>query len=149
MVKIEDLKKLRDLTGISIEACRQALQSAEDNIEKALEFLKARGESVAEKKSGRATNQGRIEAYIHGNGKIGVLVKLLSETDFVARNELFVELAHDIALHIAASNPGSVDELLVQPFVKDQDITVGDLIKNYIAKLGENIKVGEFCRLSL
>lgn len=149
MVKIEDIKELRNLTGVSLEACRQALEETEGGIAGAIEILKSRGESLAAKKSGRETNQGLIVSYIHLNGKIGVLVKLLSETDFVAQNELFGKLAHDLAMHIAATDPQNIEELLKEPFVKDESLLVDDLIKSYVSRLGENIRVGEFCRFSI
>lgn len=146
---INDIKKIREITGISVEAVRNALESAGGKIEEALEMLKKRGVEVAAKKSERETGQGLIFSYIHSNGRIGVLLKLLCETDFVARNEQFQELGHELAMHIAASNPQGVEELLTQPYVRDQDITVDVLVKNYIAKLGENIRISEFCRFSI
>lgn len=146
---INDIKKIREITGISVEAVRNALESAGGKIEEALEMLKKRGVEVAAKKSERETGQGLIFSYIHSNGRIGVLLKLLCETDFVARNEQFQELGHELAMHIAASNPQGVEELLTQPYVRDQDLTVDVLVKNYIAKLGENIRISEFCRFSI
>jgi elongation factor Ts len=149
MVKIDDLKKIRELTGVSIDAIKKALEEADGVIERALELLKKRGMAIAAKKSERNTNQGIIASYVHANEKIGVMVKLLCETDFVARNDEFQKLGHELAMHIAAMNPENVEKLMAQPYVRDQDITINDLIKNYIAKLGENIRVGEFSRLEI
>lgn len=148
-LNINDIKKIREITGISVEAVRQALESAGGKIEEAMEMLKKRGIEVAAKKSERETGQGLIFSYIHSNGKIGVLLKLLCETDFVARNEQFQQLGHELAMHIAAMNSQSIEELLAQPYVRDQDLTIDALVKNYIAKLGENIRVSEFCRFEI
>ena len=146
---ISDIKKIREITGISVEAVREALENAGGKIESALEILKKRGITIAAKKLERATGEGLIFSYIHSNGKIGVLLKLLCETDFVARNEQFKKLGHELVLHIAAMNPENTEELLTQPYVRDQNITVDALVKNYIAKLGENIRISEFCHFSL
>ena len=143
------IKELRDKTQMSIKEIRKALEEAGDDVGKALEFLKKQGAKIAEKRAEREAKQGVIEAYIHGNGKIGALIDLRSETDFVARNEQFRQLAHDIAMQVASMDPKDVDELMSQPFVKNQDLTVDELIKEYIGKLGEKIKVERFIRFSL
>lgn len=145
----ELVKELRDSTGLSFNEIKKALDESGGDRAKALEALKARGATVAEKKSQRTTGQGMVEAYIHSNKKVGVLVELLCETDFVVRNPLFGELAHEIAMHIAAMDTQNTDELLTQPYIRDQAITINQLITQYIAKLGENIRVGKFCRLQL
>lgn len=149
MININDIKKVREITGISVEAVREALENAGGKIEHALEMLKKRGIEVAAKKSERETGEGLIFSYIHSNGKIGVLLKLLCETDFVAQNEQFKELGHELAMHIAAMNPKNIEELLSQPYVRNQDITTDTFMKNYIAKLGENIRISEFCRFEI
>ncbi len=149
MAKIDDLKKIRDMTGVSIGAIRQALEEAEGEVAKALELLKDRGDMAAAKKANRPTGEGIISYYIHANGKVGVLVKLFCETDFVARTEEFKELGHELALQIAAMNPINIEDLLSQASIRDQDMTIDALIKDYIAKLGENIKIGEFCRFEI
>ncbi len=146
---IELIKELRDATGFSFNEIKKALQAAGGDKVRAAAILKARGAVVAEKKSSRATGEGTIEAYVHATKKIGAMVELLCETDFVARNPMFVELAHELAMHIAAMDPESVSELLKQPYIKDQDITVEELIRQYIAKIGENIKVGKFARFQI
>jgi elongation factor Ts len=113
-------------------------------MEKAMDILKAHGVFVAEKKSYRVVKEGIIDAYIHTTKKIGAMVELFCETDFVARNIEFQKLAHELAMQIAATKPGTVDDLLIQPFIKDENMTIKDLINQYIAKLGENIQIGRF-----
>jgi len=146
---IEIIKELRDITGLSFREIKEALEEASGDKVRALEVLKAHGVALAQKKSARPTQEGIVEAYIHATAKIGALVEVLCETDFVARNPLFIKLAHELAMQIAAMNPADIEQLLEQPYIKDEDITVRDLITQYIAKLGENIKVGRFCRLQL
>ena len=145
----ELVKELRDSTGLSFNEIKKALDEAGGDKARAMEVLKAHGVKIAEKKALRATGQGIVEAYIHSNKKVGILVEVLCETDFVARNLLFVELAHEIAMHIAAMDPQDGRELLSQPYIRDQDMTIGQFVTQYIAKLGENIKIGKFCRLQL
>ncbi len=149
MAKIDDLKKIRNMTGASVDAIRKALEEADGEIERALKLLKDRGAMVAAKKASRQTGEGIISYYVHANSKVGVLVKLLCETDFVARTEQFKELGHELAMHIAAMDPISINDLLSQTYIRDQDMTIDALIKDYIAKLGENIKIGEFCRFEI
>ncbi|HAJ44467.1 MAG: Elongation factor Ts [Candidatus Azambacteria bacterium GW2011_GWE1_42_9] len=149
MAKIEDLKKIRTITGASIDAIREALEEAGGEVERALGLLKARGATVAAKKADRQTNDGSVFHYIHANHKIGVLVELFCETDFVARTEQFQELGHELAMHIAAMNPAGVEELLAQQYVRDSSQTIDELIKSGVAKFGENIQVGKFCRFEI
>lgn len=149
MIKINDLKKIRELTGVSIDAIKKALEEADGVIERALELLKKRGIAVAAKKAERRTSEGIVASYVHTNGKIGVMVELLCETDFVAKNAEFQRLGHELAMHIAATNPEDTEELMGQLYVRDQDITIDGLIKSYIAKLGENIRIGEFVRFEI
>lgn len=146
---VELIKQLRESTGLPFNEIKRALNEAGGDKSRALEILKAHGAQVAEKKSARATGQGIVEAYIHATKKIGAVVELLCETDFVARNPMFVELAHEIAMQVASMDPETVADLLKQPFIKDQDVTVAELINQYVAKLGENIKVGKFVRLEI
>jgi len=193
-MNLEQVKELRNLTGASIMDCRNALEEAKGDLNKAQEILKKKGAAIAEKKEARETKAGLIESYIHANGKIGVLIDLRCETDFVAKNPLFKELAHDLALQVAAMSPIYVSEadipedllnkekeaylaefknsnkpekivnqiidgklqkwyqevcLIHQPFIKDQDQKVGELIKEYIAKIGENIKIQRFIRFEI
>ncbi len=130
-------------------ACKSALKEAGGDIDKALNFLAERGLKIAEEKSERLTKAGIIEAYIHPTKQIGVLLELRSETDFVAKNQDFQVLARDIAMHIAASSPQDIPELLIQPYVKNPEITVGDYIKEAIQKFGENIEISRFNRFNI
>ena len=149
MVNIDTLKKLRLETGISIAECRKALEETDGNYNKAIDWLKKQGIEKAEKKSDRATSQGLIESYIHQNGKVGSIAVVLCETDFVARTEDFKHLAHEIAMQIAAMNPKDVDTLLKQEYIRDSSVTMESLIKQTVAKLGENIVVKEFKRFEI
>lgn len=148
-MSIDAIKELRELTGLSFNEIRKALEECNGDKNKALDYLRERGATIAKKKSSRATGEGIIESYIHPNKKVGVLLELLCETDFVARNPLFIELAHDCTMHVAAMNPASLSELLSQPFIKDASKTVNQLITELIAKLGENIKISRFERFSI
>ena len=149
MSDIEIVKELRETTGLSFKEIQKAVAEAGGDKARAVEILKAHGATVADKKASRKTGEGLVESYIHGTKKVGVLVELLCETDFVARNPLFSELAHELAMHIAAMDPRDNEELLAQAYVKDQDITIKDLITQYIAKLGENMKVERFVRFQI
>ncbi len=146
---IELIKELRDTTGLSFKEIREALEEAGGDKARAIEVLKAHGAALARKKASRETQEGVIDAYIHATKKVGALVELLCETDFVARNLLFAELSHELVMHIAAMDPRDVEELLKQPYIKDEDISIQDLITQYVAKLGENIKVGRFIRFEI
>jgi len=148
MITAKQIKKLRELTEVSVMACKKALEQAEGDIEKAISILRKRGAEIAKKKAERTTGAGVIEAYVHNN-QLGVLVEVRSETDFVARNEEFRTFAHNIAMHIAASNPTDVKELLGQAYIKDPEITIEDYLKQMIQKFGENIKIIRFFRCSL
>lgn len=143
------LKKLREETSASVSDCRRALEESNGSYEKALEWLKKRASEKAEKKADRETGEGLVEPYIHQNGKIGVLVEILCETDFVARTDDFKKLAHEVAMQIAAMNPKDVEDLLTQPFIKDPGMTIQELVKQTIGKLGENITVKKFARLEI
>ena len=145
---VSDIQKLRECTGAGVMDCKRALEASGGDFEGARAYIAAQGLAKAEKKSERKTGAGMLEAYIHG-GRIGVLLELRCETDFVARGDLFKALAHDIALHISAMDPADVPALLMQSFVRDEAITVGDLVKNVIAKTGENVRVERFTRYAL
>lgn len=149
MTLIEQIKQLRQKTNISIMECKKALEKTDGDEKKALKILEKSGQKKVMKKLGRETEQGLIEAYIHNNSKIGAILELSCETDFVAKNSQFKELAHDLTMHIAALNPKDLKELLKQPFIKDEQKTVEDLINQTIAKLGENIKIRKFVRLEI
>lgn len=147
-VSVDGIKKLRGETGAGVADCREALEEADGNLEKAREVLKKKGLDKAASKGERAVKSGVVEVYSHG-GKVGVLVELLCETDFVAKTENFKTLAHELALQIASMKPESVGELLEQEYIRDASQKIDDLIKAMIAKLGENIQVGRFERVAL
>ncbi|MDF1498398.1 MAG: translation elongation factor Ts [Patescibacteria group bacterium] len=194
MITAQEVKNLRDRTGASMMQCKKALEESSGDIDGAIKILQKSGSKVADKKCGRGTGEGYIGSYIHSNGKVGVLIEVNCETDFVAKNEEFKELAHDLAMHVAAANPKYVDRreidpeeiktkkeelieevkkenkpeniaekivegkvkkhfdeicLLNQPFVKNPDLTVEQLITEKIAKLGENIKINRFVRFEI
>ena len=149
MINAELVRQLREKTGASIMDCKKALEDASGDELKATETLKEKDKLIAMEKSERIANQGIVEAYIHANSKIGVLLELKCETDFVARNEEFKDLAHEIAMHIAGMDSKDVETLLTEPFIKNPSITVKDLIETKIGKLGENIKIGRFIRFEL
>lgn len=143
------VKHLRLLTGASVMLCKKALEETGGDTEKALAFLKKSSQALAAKKNDRAIGAGVVDAYIHGGGKVGVLLELRCETDFVARNAEFKTLAHDLALHIAGMDPEDVKLLLAQPYVKDQSTMVEELVKRAIAKFGERIEVARFVRYEI
>jgi len=192
MISTEQVKELRDKTGVSIMQCQKALTEAEGDMKKAEIILQRQGRSIAEKKSDRDLGSGIIQSYIHSNGLIGAMIDLACETDFVAKNEEFKNLAYDIAMQITASNPsyikkedipeqdkkeavevlekevgdkpielkakileGKIDSffsekiLLEQLFIKDQDVTIKQLIESAIQKFGEKIEVRKFARFSI
>ena len=159
-----DIKALRELTGAGIMDSKRALEEAGGDIKRAQDILREKGIASAAKKSDRETEQGIIESYIHSGGRIGAMIEANCETDFVARTEDFKALAHDIAMQVAAMNPRFIDEseipdgddvnpqescLLQQPFIKDPGMTIDELIKELIGKLGENIRIRRFSRFSL
>lgn len=143
------LKQLRGETQVSIADCRKALEESGGDYQKALEWLRKHGMEKAEKKAERQTSEGIIESYIHQNGRVGSLIELQCETDFVARTSEFKNLAHELAMQVTAMNPKDVKSLLKQEYIRDNSKTVSDLIKETIAKLGENIVVGNFQRFEL
>ncbi len=166
-VSLEAIKMFREKTGASVGDIRSALEAAGGDEAKAMAVLRQKGEAAAEKRAGRATGQGRVEAYIHHNGRLGALVEVNCETDFVARTEDFIRFCRDLAMHVAAMQPRylkpedvPVSErltpeelkaacLLEQPFVKDQGTTIQDLLKGLIAKTGENIVIRRFIKFGL
>ncbi len=148
LVKLDDLKKLREETRAGVSDCRQALEDAAGDLAKARKLIMERGLEKAAKKHGRQTPQGIIESYVHA-GRVGVLVELRCETDFVARTDDFKTLAHEIALQVASMNPKNVEELLKSPYIRDASITINALVKQTVAKLGENITIAKFRRIAL
>lgn len=148
-IDLKTLKKLRDETAASIADCRVALDESNGDYSKALEWLKKRALAKAEKKAGRETVEGVIEPYIHGGGKVGVLVELLCETDFVAKTDEFHQLAREVAMQVAAMNPENVEDLLKQAYIRDGSQTIEQLVKSAIGKMGENITVKRFVRFEI
>ncbi|MGE0267736.1 MAG: translation elongation factor Ts [Candidatus Omnitrophota bacterium] len=167
-ITAEDIKELREMTSCGVMECKKALEETNGNLEKAKEVLKKRGLELAAKKGSRLASEGRIETYIHAGAKIGVIVEVNCETDFVAKNADFMAFTRDLAMHIAALNPKYVrredipqnilDEqkdqaayikesvLLEQPFVKDPKTSIQEKVNSLIASIGENIFVRRFIR---
>jgi elongation factor Ts len=145
-VTAEMVQKLRDITSAGVMDCRKALIEADGNIDAAVKIIHEKGLAKVEKRADRETGAGLVQSYVH-NERIGVLLRLSAETDFVVRSEPFRALAHDLAMHIAAAAPKDVEELLAQPYVKDESRTVKDVVGEVIAKVGENVTVGEFYRV--
>ena len=149
------IKELRELTGAGIMDCKQALEETKGNINEAAEILRKKGIASAAKRASRTAGQGVIESYIHSGNKIGAMIEINCETDFVARTEEFKGLAHDIAMQIAAMNPdnetedNSLDSLLSQEFIKDPSKTIGELVTEETAKTGEHIEVKRFIRFAI
>ncbi len=193
-ITTEDIKSLREKTGVSVIQCKKALEEADGDMEKALLILKKKSAEIVEKKSDRELGGGVVQSYIHGNKKIGCMIELLCETDFVANNEEFQALAYDIAMHVTAMRPefltandiseenkiqvenlckeevagldkpeeikskileGKIQDyfksrtLIDQPFVKNPDMTIKDLINEAVQKFGEKIEIGRFACYSL
>jgi elongation factor Ts len=158
------VKELRDQSGAAIMQCRNALIEAKGDMERALQILRQQSIFQAEKKAKRSATQGLIEAYVHAGGRIGAMVEVNCETDFVARTDEFKELAHHLAMQVAAMAPQFVSReevpegteiepqtacLLLQPYIKNPDRTVQEIIVETIAKVGENIRVSRFARFEL
>ena len=188
------VKALRDKTNAGMMDCKQALKETDGDLDKAVDYLREKGILTARKRAGRATREGVVHAYIHGGGKLGVLVEVNCETDFVAKNDQFQEFAHNVAMQVAAANPVCLDResvpaellekeraiykaqalemgkpenvvdkivdgrlkkfyseicLMEQPYVKDPDLTIQDLLNETVAKIGENINVRRFARFQL
>lgn len=174
-ISASQVKELREKSGAGIMECKRALEETDGDVERAVTLLKQQGLAKADKKVGRAALQGVIEPYIHGAGRIGALVEVNCETDFVARTDDFKALAHDLAMQVAATSPRYVDaadvpedayaelekefgsrkqaleavSFLDQPFIKDGKVTIRDLIREHIGKLGENIQVRRFARFEV
>ncbi|MFH1712136.1 MAG: translation elongation factor Ts [Patescibacteria group bacterium] len=193
-IKASDVAKLRKMTGVGMMEAKGALEEAACDFDQAIEVLRKRGAAKAAKKAERETAEGRVHCYTHSNGRIGVVVEILCETDFVARNELFISFCNDLAMHIAAMSPlylssdeipadvvaketeifkeqllnegkpsdmldkiveGKLNKwyeevcLLNQRFIKDEDLSIEELLQQKILSIGENIKIGRFTRIQL
>ncbi len=163
-ISAADVKALREKTGAGVMACKSALEEADGDVERAVEVLRASGAALAEKRADRETSQGLDECYIHAGGRIGAMVELKCETDFVARTDAFKELARELAMQVVAGSPLSVSEedlpsgaegdpgelcLLRQSYIRDESKTIDDVVKEIIAQTGENIRVCRFARFEL
>ena len=163
-VNVELVRTLRDQTGAGIMDCKDALEKSDGDLEKATVSLREKGIAGVAKRVGRATNEGVIETYLHTGGRVGAMVELGCETDFVARTDEFLKLANDIAMQVAAMGPVYVDKeeiedgddrppaqisLMQQPFIKNNSSSVGEMVKELAAKVGENIRVVRFSRLAV
>ena len=163
-VSSEAVKELRELTGAGMLDCKRALEEAGGDFEKAKEILRQKGHSAAAKKAERVTAEGLVQAYLHHNGRVGALVEVNCESDFVARTDDFRELVKNIALHVAGASPqyvaaedipegteGDPKELclLLQPFVRDESVSIQEMLTDAIRKTGENIRVRRFARFEL
>ena len=161
---VDRIKELRGLTGAGIMDCKAALEQADGDFEVAQRILKERGVALAAKKASRDTNEGLVESYIHGGGRVGAIVEINCETDFVARTDDMKSLAHNLAMQVAAMAPTYLDEtdlpenenldprevcLLQQSFIREPDLTVQELVRTVVGKLGENIRVRRFSRFAL
>ncbi len=142
------MQALREATDAGVMDCRKALIEAAGDLEAAKKIIQKKGLSKVEKRAGRATGAGFVHTYTH-NGRIGVLVELRAETDFVVRSEPFQKLAHELAMQIAAAGPADVKALLAAPYIKDESRTVKDIVNDVIAKVGENISVNQFSRIEV
>jgi elongation factor Ts len=164
VVSTDDVKKLRDETGAGVMDAKRALDQAGGNFDQARDILREQGIAAAAKRADRSTGQGVVEAYIHGQGRIGALVEIQCETDFVARTDAFRALAREVAMQVAAMSPlaltpeevpedeaGNREEqaLLTQAFIRDGSKTVQDLVQEVIAQTGENIRIARFSRFEL
>ncbi len=144
----DEIIKLRETTGAGVMECKRAFEEAGGDFDKAIAIIKERGLAKVEKRSDREAGAGMIFSYVH-NDRIGVLVDMRAETDFVVHSDPFKETIREIAMQIAAMSPENMEELLAQPYIKDPNRTVQDLVNDVIAKVGENVKVRTFSRLAI
>ena len=149
MGTVDSIKQLREETSCGVIDCKKALEETKGDFQKAKEILRKRGLEMAAKKADRVAKEGRVEAYIHSGNKIGVVVEVNCETDFVARNDDFIAFTKNVAIHIAAMNPENTQALLQQPFVKEASKTIQDLLNELVAKIGENIQISRFIRFKV
>jgi elongation factor Ts len=148
-ITVDQIKRLREESGAGFADIKAALEEAGGNEQKAKEVLRQRGFEKANKKAERATEAGIVEMYVHATGRAGAAVVLATETDFVARHEDFKKLAKELAMQVCAMNPKDINDLLGQAYIRDESKTIDELIKEHIARFGENITVREFRRFSI
>ncbi len=144
----ETVQKLRELTGAGIMDCKRALDETSGDFDAAVKVIHERGMAKVEKRADRETGAGLVRSYVH-NDRIGVMVELRAETDFVVRSEPFQSLAHEITMQLTAMPAQTVDELMEQEYIKDPSKKVADLVKDVIARVGENVRVNQFYRIEL
>lgn len=149
MASTSEIKALRDETGLSIMQCKEALENAGGDVEKARELLREKGAKIAAKKADRELGSGVVSAYVHSNGRLGAMVELDCETDFVSGNEEFKTLARDIAMHITASAAEDVEGVLAEAYIKNPDQTIEQLIQDGTQKFGEKIVLARFARYNV
>jgi len=149
MVSVNQIKEIRLETSAAVMDIKKALEDSNGNLQKAKELLQERGVAKAQKKSDREASDGLVATYVHATGKIASMVELFCETDFVARTDDFKKLAQELALQAAATDPKDAEELLNQEYIREPSKTVRDLIKEMIAKVGENIRIGKFTRFQI
>ena len=145
---MDKIKKLREETGVGIMICKKAIDEAKGDFEKAKKIIKEKLKDLIQEKKEAKTGCGYLEAYIH-NGRVGVLLEIRAQTDFAVKSPIFKNLAHDLVMQIAAMAPKEVDDLLSQPFIKDESKTVEEIIEEAISKLKENVKIERFTRYEL
>jgi len=148
-VKLQDVQKLREKTKCGVMDCRQALAESGGDMVKAEKWLKEKGIRSAAKRAERETAEGVLETYSHQNGRIVAVVELVCETDFVAKNEEFTRLAHEVAMQVAAMSPKNIDELSGQQWIKDDKTTIDELVKETAGKIGENVKIRRIARFEM
>lgn len=148
-VSLDQIKKLREKTGAGVADCRRALEEAKGDFKRAEKLLKSWGNDKAAAKADRVVGSGLIETYIHAGGRVGSMVEVNCETDFVAKTDEFKSLAHEVAMQVAAMDPASLEELLKQEYIRDSSQTIDQLVKEVITKVGENIIVKRFIRFEL
>jgi len=148
-ISLDLIRKLKEETGAPVMRVKKVLEEVQGDNDKAFKILQKEGFEKAAKREGRVTSQGILETYIHHSGKVASVVELFCETDFVARNELFRNLAHDLALQVASMEAKDAKELVEQEFIRDTTKKVGDLVKSVIAKTGENVRIGRIFRIEL
>ncbi|HBH96592.1 MAG TPA: translation elongation factor Ts [Candidatus Omnitrophica bacterium] len=148
-ISVEAIKNLREKTGAPIGDVKSALETCRGDEAKAIDYLKRKGFEAAKTRQGRAAKLGRVEAYVHHDGRVGALVEVNCETDFVARLPEFQQLCRDLGMQIASQQPETLQVLLEQPFIKDQGQTIGQYVSSLVAKTGENIVVKRFVRFGL
>ena len=145
----KEVQRLRTATNAGVMDCKRALEDARGDFEKAKALLKQRGLASVAKKSGREAKEGAVAAYIHANGRVGALVEIASETDFVARSDEFQKLAQEVAMQVAAMSPKDVDQLYAQAYIRDASKTIKELVTTLAASVGENVSVRRFQRFAL